>query len=233
MAGIPRFKGLRARHFGGRDLVMYGFAQTLAGAMTCPGNGSAMFCEYVALAFFAHVVRVYASLLIRPFARGGLAPWQLRRAYEFIDANLAGDLSISHVAARCGLSSSYFSRVFKCATGLPTSPMADGERRVEHAKELLDEPKSPSSREIAQMCGFVDQKLYWRAFLQKVKVVVRGAGAAYGMLSLTILPLLPSSLSEPDGPSPYKRQIENVHHRVSGDVRQQAAPLQSICGKAT
>src|SRR6266404_1106796 len=89
--GIPRIKGLHARQFGGRDLVMYGLAQALAGAIGRVGDGSAMFCEHVALAFFAHIVPVYGGLPIPQFRRGGLASWQLRRALAFIDANLGAD----------------------------------------------------------------------------------------------------------------------------------------------
>src|SRR6185295_12703752 len=117
-AGIPRIKGLHVREFGGRDLVMYGLAYALAGAMARPGDGSAMFCDHVALAFFAHIVSVYGGLPIKRVARGGLAPWQVRRACEFIDSNLGGDPAISEVADQCGLSSSYFSRAFKRETGL-------------------------------------------------------------------------------------------------------------------
>src|ERR1700733_11187086 len=53
-SGIRRVKGLHAPNFGVRDLVMYGFAQALAGAMAHSGDGSAMFCDHIAFAFFAH-----------------------------------------------------------------------------------------------------------------------------------------------------------------------------------
>jgi AraC family transcriptional regulator len=161
-AGIPTVKGLRARQFGGRDLVMYGFAQALAGAMARPSDGSAMFCEYVALAFFAHIVRVYGGLPIKRFARGGLAPWQLRRAYEFIDANLGGDPSISEVADQCGLSSGYFSRAFKRESGFSPHRWLM-KRRVERAKELLRDAGLRLA-DIAQVCGFVDQSHFARVF---------------------------------------------------------------------
>jgi AraC family transcriptional regulator len=163
-AGIARVKGLHARQFRGRDLVMYGFAQALAGAMLRPGDGSAMFCEYIALAFFAHIVRVYGGLPIKQFARGGLAPWQLQRAYEFMDANLGSDPSISEVADHCGLSSSYFSRAFKRETGFPPHRWLM-KRRVERAKERLREPDLQLA-EIAQICGFVDQSHFARVFLR-------------------------------------------------------------------
>jgi len=49
--GIRRVKGLYAPNFGSCDLVMYGLAQALAAAMEQPGEGTAMFSDYVALAF--------------------------------------------------------------------------------------------------------------------------------------------------------------------------------------
>jgi AraC family transcriptional regulator len=92
-AGIRRVGGLCASNFGGRDLVMFGLAQTLAGAMEQPGDGTAMFSDCIALAFFAHIVRAYGNVSAEGRnARGGLAPWQLQRARDFINANLAGDL---------------------------------------------------------------------------------------------------------------------------------------------
>src|SRR5271167_4164622 len=49
-AGIRRVKGLWAPNFGGRDLVMYGLAQALAGTIGRAGAASAMFCEHIAFA---------------------------------------------------------------------------------------------------------------------------------------------------------------------------------------
>src|ERR1700723_315001 len=84
-AGIRRVKGLYAPNFGDRDLVMFGLAQALAAAMERPGEGTAMFSDCIALAFFAHIVRAYGSVSAeRNNDRGGLAPWQLRRAPDFI-----------------------------------------------------------------------------------------------------------------------------------------------------
>ncbi len=162
-AGIRRVKGLHAANFGDRDLVMFGLAQALAGAMEQPGDGTAMFCDCIALAFFAHVVRAYGSVPAEgPNARGGLAPWQLRRARDFLNANLAGDPSISEVANECGLSSSYFTRAFKQMTGAPPYRWLT-KQRVERAKELLQDPRRELA-DIAQLCGFVDQSHFTRVF---------------------------------------------------------------------
>jgi AraC family transcriptional regulator len=164
-AGIHLVKGLYAPNFGARDLVMFGLAQALAGAMEQPGDGTAVFCDCIALAFFAHVVRAYGSGSVPvegPNARGGLAPWQLRRARDFLNANLAGDPSISDVANECGLSSSYFTRAFKQMTGAPPYRWLT-KQRVERAKELLQDPRRELA-DIAQLCGFVDQSHFTRVF---------------------------------------------------------------------
>ncbi len=162
-AGIRRVKGLYAPSFGGRDLVMFGLAQALAGAMEQPGDSTAMFSDCIALAFFAHIVRAYGSVTAEGGnARGGLASWQLQRAREFIAANLVGDPSISQVANECGLSSNYFARAFKQATGVPPYRWLI-KQRVERAKELLQDPGRELA-DIAQLCGFVDQSHFTRVF---------------------------------------------------------------------
>ena len=163
-AGIRQVKGLWAPNFGGRDLVMYGLAQALAGAIGHAAAASAMFCEHVAFAFFAHIVPVYGGRPILQFPRGGLASWQLRRALAFFDANLGADPSISEVAKQCGLSGDYFGRAFKRATGYSPHRWLT-KRRVECAKALLDEPDLPLA-EIAQVCGFVDQSHFTRTFFR-------------------------------------------------------------------
>jgi AraC-like DNA-binding protein len=162
-AGMRRVKGLHAPNFGGRDLVLFGLAQALGGAMERPGDDTAMFSDCIALAFFAHIVRAYGGVPADGRnARGGLASWQLQRARDFINANLAGDPSIAQVANECRLSSSYFARAFKQATGMPPYRWLT-KRRVERAKELLRDPGRELA-DIAQLCGFVDQSHFTRVF---------------------------------------------------------------------
>ncbi|MEJ1976979.1 MAG: AraC family transcriptional regulator [Acetobacteraceae bacterium] len=88
--------------------------------MERPGDGTALFADYVALAFHSHIIHAYGSVPVAERSmRGGLAPWQLRRVYAFIDANLDGDPSISQLADECGLSVRYFARAFKQSVGVP------------------------------------------------------------------------------------------------------------------
>jgi regulatory helix-turn-helix AraC family protein len=51
--------------------------------------------------------------------RGGLAPWQLRRATELMNARLDGRLPLTRLAGECGLSVRHFARAFRQSTGMP------------------------------------------------------------------------------------------------------------------
>ena len=162
-AGIRRVKGLYVSNFGARNLVMFGLAQALAGAMEQPGDGTAIFADCIALAFFTHIVRAYGSVPIgAPNARGGLAAWQLQRARDYINVNLAHDRPIAEIAHECGLSSGYFARPFKRSTGVPPYKWLT-KMRVERAKELIKDPRCELA-DIAQLCGFVDQSHFTRVF---------------------------------------------------------------------
>jgi AraC-like DNA-binding protein len=161
--GLRRASGLRARSLGYPDPVMHGLAETLVAAMEQPGDGTSLFVDYIALAFHAHVLRTYGNAAVGP-TRGGLAPWQLRRACDFMEANLDGDPSIADVAAECALSSSYFAKAFKQETGLPPHAWLSM-RRIARAKQLLS-ATSVELAEIALACGFVDQSHFSRTFLK-------------------------------------------------------------------
>jgi AraC family transcriptional regulator len=162
-AGIRRVKGLYAPNFGAPDPVLFGLAQALAGAMEQSGDGTAMFSDCIALAFFAHIVRAYGGArTAERNARGGLAAWQLQRARDLINVNLAHDPSIAEIAEECGLSSGYFARAFKRSTGVSPHHWLT-KMRVERAKELLKDPRCELA-DIALLCGFVDQSHFTRVF---------------------------------------------------------------------
>ena len=164
--GLRRAKGLYAPSLGCPDPIMVGLAQTLVAAMRHPGAGTGLFVDYIAVAFHVHILHTYGNVPVEHvLRRGGLAPWQLRRACEFIEANLDGDPSIPEVAGVCGLSANYFAKAFKQTTGTPPHTWLLI-RRVEHAKRLLNET-SLELAEIALVCGFVDQSHLSRTFMKR------------------------------------------------------------------
>ena len=109
--GLRRPGGLHAATLGCTDAIMSSLAQTIVTALERPREKTGLFVDYMALAFCAHALVTYGGVPAGSISmRGGLAPWQLRRACEFIEENLNGDPSIADVAAECGLSSSYSPR---------------------------------------------------------------------------------------------------------------------------
>jgi len=110
-----------------------------------------------------HVLRTYGGLPpLRATARGGLAPWQARRAAEMIRESLAGTLHLSDLARECGLSVSHFARGFRKSFGMSPYRWLV-ERRVDCAKAMLLAGTLPIA-EIAGQCGFSDQSTFTRAF---------------------------------------------------------------------
>ena len=91
----------------------------------------------------------------QPPARGGLAPWQERRAKELMSTHLGRQVPLAFVAGECRLSVSHFARSFKQCTGKPPHRWLL-ENRVERAKELLLDD-TVSLAEVALDCGFSDQ----------------------------------------------------------------------------
>jgi AraC family transcriptional regulator len=101
-----------------------------------------------------------------PPLRGGLAPWQERRAKELMSTQLGREISLAFVAGECKLSVSHFARSFKQCTGKPPHRWLL-ENRVEKAKELLIDAELPLA-EIALECGFSDQSHFTRVFSRTV-----------------------------------------------------------------
>ena len=103
--------------------------------------------------------------------KGGLTPWQLSRAVEYIRRQAARPITISEVAASIALSDSHFRRAFKIATGLPPHRWLLSVR-IGEAQKLLKEGVASLS-EIAIVTGFVDQSHFSRAFQKIVGVSPR------------------------------------------------------------
>jgi AraC-like DNA-binding protein len=88
-------------------------------ALSRPGEANQLFIDHMMLAFTAHIAQAYGGLQsIAGSARGGLAPWQVKRACERLDSDLGGTLSLQLIAAEFGLSVGHFSRAFRISTGL-------------------------------------------------------------------------------------------------------------------
>jgi AraC family transcriptional regulator len=97
-----------------------------------------------------------------------LAPWQARRAMQFIDENLSRTIRIEEVAAVARLSVGHFSKAFRADFGVSPHGLVI-RRRIERAKEMMLVTKQPLAS-IALSCGLVDQAHLTRLFRRLVGV---------------------------------------------------------------
>lgn len=99
-------------------------------------------------------------------ARGGLAPWQVRRVAAYVEAHLGATITVGDLAAEARLSNGHFCRAFKATLG-ETPHTYVVRRRVEHAQLLMLTTADPLSQ-IATMCGLTDQAHLTRLFRRLV-----------------------------------------------------------------
>jgi AraC family transcriptional regulator len=136
-------------------------------ALRAPERANRLFTDHVMLALVAHTALAYGGMqtISRP-VKGGLAPWQERRAKEMLAGDLAGTMRLHEIAEACGLSVSHFSHAFRRSTGLAPHAWLM-QARVEAAKALLRR-KNISVSSIAQASGFADQSHFTHAFRRRV-----------------------------------------------------------------
>jgi AraC family transcriptional regulator len=150
-----------------RTIMLLG--ESLRAAFSRPREASTMFVDHVTAALALHVAQSYGGLQAnnRP-QRGGLAPWQERRAKELMSACLDGSLALRRIAEECELSASHFARAFCRSTGLPPHRWLQA-RRIELAKDLLRNSRLTLT-EVALQCGFADQSHFTRVFSRQTGV---------------------------------------------------------------
>lgn len=123
-----------------RDLVLERIAHQLLGEIARPQTATRLRVDTLAQELATHLLGAHSSLGRLPDRRlRGMAPAKLKRAKDFIHANLARDVSLAEVAAAAGMSLYHFARAFRDATGRPPHRYAT-EQRLLRARTLLHDP---------------------------------------------------------------------------------------------
>jgi AraC family transcriptional regulator len=121
-----------------------------------PGLMGRLYVESLSNEIAVRIVRAQASVAdATALARGGLAPRRLRLVQEYIEANLAEEITLADLAAIAGISNTHFCRAFHKSTGVASHQYLI-RRRVERAKTLLAEGGLPIAQ-IALAVGFGNQ----------------------------------------------------------------------------
>ncbi|MGX5803414.1 helix-turn-helix domain-containing protein [Bradyrhizobium sp. Arg314] len=152
--------------FDAADDTLCRLAIALEPALLRPREASLLFVGNVARAAVVHFIARFADRKTAEIRRGGLAPWQLKRAREMLECNLEREISLPEIAAQCRLSTRHFSRAFSQSTGIPPQRWLM-RHRVETAKGLLLEPQLTIA-EVAKNVGFADQSHMTRVFSEWV-----------------------------------------------------------------
>lgn len=165
--GQPPSGPLRLPAPGTLDPAIAALGTALLPALEHPVQASPLYVSHLVHALGAHLLHAYGSSAAAP-VRGGLAPWQERRAKEILRAHLDGNVRIAEIAAECRLSAGHFATSFKRSTGVsPTAWLA--RQRIDHARALLRRGDLSLS-EVAAATGFTDQSHFTRAFSRLVGV---------------------------------------------------------------
>lgn len=147
-----------------RYVRLRAIADQVCDELMVPQPFSRLKIDSLGYAFAVELLRHHSTLKVpatssRPT---GLAPWQLKRTTEVMEARLDADISLRDLAKVAGCSPTHFSRAFKHSTGMPPFQWLN-ERRIQKAKELLADPRH-SLADIALAVGFSAQPQFTTAF---------------------------------------------------------------------
>jgi AraC family transcriptional regulator len=138
--------------------------------LTAIAAGGRVAAESLANVLAVHLIRNASAP--RPPARrtyGALPSGKLRAVLEHIEEHLDAGLTLEQMAEVAHLSAYHFARQFKATNGVPPHQYVLA-RRVERAKQLLQQDGDLSLAEIAAGVGFSDQSQFSHHFKRLVGV---------------------------------------------------------------
>lgn len=127
----------------------------------------ALYADLLAIGLQTRLLKNYAVDPLKLAAvKGGISLPRLKRAMEYINANLAENVCLESVAQELDLSASHFAHEFRNTTGqTPYQYLLD--QRIARAKDLLRRSKLPVQF-ISASVGFSSPANFVRAFRQRV-----------------------------------------------------------------
>ena len=150
------------------DVVVRSLGHCLLPAFERPEQANRLFIDHIAMALLTHMATTYSGTPVSEPVRGGLAPWQVRRAKELLLERIDGEVTLEELARECELSRSHFVKAFKRTVGVPSYQWLMLQR-IDRAKSMLM-AGDRSIAEIASSCGFAHQSHLTRVFSKVVGV---------------------------------------------------------------
>jgi AraC-like DNA-binding protein len=139
------------------DPVVFQLASLLAGVDDEGGPAGPTFVDGVSIALASRLFTLH-SMRGRSLVSNKTTPlpkWRLKRAYDYIEANVTRPIYLAEVSNAAGLSRMHFATQFRAATGYSPSNYIL-RRKVERSQKLLLDPQL-SIADVAAMMGFSTQ----------------------------------------------------------------------------
>jgi AraC family transcriptional regulator len=138
------------------DPLIYQLMLAMYAELETGGLFGQSYIEALGNALVLRLLRHYASIPLQPsLPAGRLSGQQIRQVRDYINDHLTQGVSLADMATSLGLSVSYFTHLFKEATGLSPYQYVI-QCRIERAKHLLLD-STLTIAQVAQRVGFTDQ----------------------------------------------------------------------------
>jgi AraC family transcriptional regulator len=160
---LPPFDGLDLPH-------LRAAMEAVDAELTSGGAGGRLAAESLAHVQAVQLLRHLLAPRRPQRSRDGRLPrGRLRAVVEHVEEHLEAGVSLEQLAAVARLSPYHFARQFRAATGLPPHRYVIA-RRVERARQLLQQDRDLSLAEVAADAGFSDQSQLTHHFKRIVGV---------------------------------------------------------------
>lgn len=146
------------------DSVAWEIGQRLIDA--CSRQEPSIFLEQLATTLSMHLLTTYGEVA-QQYSPGSslLTTRDIRQIDRYVEANLAGPISLGDLAGVINMSKYYFARQFKAATGQSPGQYIITQK-MHHARALLTNASSSIS-EIAMQLGYSSVSCFSRAFCKQ------------------------------------------------------------------
>lgn len=146
-----------------KDWVIRNAVISLTSELDSDNLGGPLYSDCIVTQLCVHLLRHYASVELRlPRCTGALNPRQSRLVSEYVEDNLAGDLSLQTLASVAEISAYHFARLFKKRFGTPPHAYVQ-QKRLEKARKLILH-SDMALKEIVAASGFYDQSHMTHSF---------------------------------------------------------------------
>jgi AraC family transcriptional regulator len=149
--------------FSQKDPLAEQVARALAEELKCPQTATRLFADSAARFLTLHLLRHYCATRVSEIrTEPELSPRKVRAVRDYVEAHISEQLSLDELASVAHISSFYFARLFKSATGETPHDFVT-RIRMERAKALLRDTDFPAFH-IAKAVGFSSKSHFSAAF---------------------------------------------------------------------